>query len=170
MGCTIERKRVGGVRSSEMRKIKQTKSYMSHEFSNDAIPLPGFRVFSTVLPVRYQLQSVREADLPRHRLQKVHAKTIKPRVPRVVFFIVHHHVRNFLYVKAAGSMQTTEHHRYHQIWTIHESSRFVRSISILEVFRNFTERLSNLSERRSAIYFYQGIIRKRIELHGFNPE
>lgn len=71
-GCyNIEREREKDRKrdKSEMREIKQTKSYMSHELSDDAVPFPGFRVFRAVLPVRYQLQSVWEADLPRHRLQ-----------------------------------------------------------------------------------------------------
>lgn len=62
---------------------------MSRELSDDAIPLAGFRIPCAVFSVRYQVQPVREAHLPRHRRQKVHAKTIKSRVPGVVFFLVH---------------------------------------------------------------------------------
>jgi len=69
---------------------------MSHELSDDAVPLAGLRVPRAVLPVRHQLQPIREAYLPRHRRQKVHAKTVKSRIPGVVLFVVHHHVRRLL--------------------------------------------------------------------------
>lgn len=81
-----------------VKKIKQTKSYMSHEFIDDAVPLPSLGVPRTVLPVRDELQSVREAYLPRHRLEQVHAKTVKPGVPRIVFLVMHHHVGSLLQV------------------------------------------------------------------------
>lgn len=69
---------------------------MSHELFDDAVPLAGLRVPRAVLPVRHQLQPVREAHLPRHRRQEVHAKTVKPRIPGVVLFVMHHHVRRLL--------------------------------------------------------------------------
>jgi len=69
---------------------------MSHKLSYDAIPFAGLRVSCAVLPIRYQLQSVREAYLSRHRCQKVHAKTVKSRVPGVVLFVMHHHIRRLL--------------------------------------------------------------------------
>lgn len=69
---------------------------MSHELSDDAVPLSCLRVPRAVLPVRHQLQPVREAYLPRHRCQEVHAKTVKSRVPGVVLFVVHHHIRGLL--------------------------------------------------------------------------
>lgn len=79
---------------------------MSHELSDDAVPLAGFWIPCAVLPVRHQLQSVREAHLPRHRRQEVHAKTVKPRIVGVVLFSVHHHVRHLLSVNGrAGFMQ-----------------------------------------------------------------
>lgn len=69
---------------------------MSHELSDDAVSLAGFRVPRAVLSIRHQLQPVREAHLSRHRRQEVRAKTVKSRVPGVVLFVVHHHVRCFL--------------------------------------------------------------------------
>lgn len=128
-----------------MRKIKQTKSYMSHEFSDDAVPLPGFRVFRAVLPVRYQLQSVSEADLPRHRLQKVHAKTVKPRVPRVVFFVVHHHVRYFL--RRQHDIHAENGTRC-QIGTIHEAVELLPCFGRLS-FHTLSEEFRN--ERKHTV-------------------
>lgn len=69
---------------------------MSHELSDDAIPFAGLRVPCAVLPVRYQVQPIRKAHLPRHRRQKIHAKTIKSRIPGVVLFLMHHHIRRLL--------------------------------------------------------------------------
>lgn len=99
-------------------------TYVGHKLENNPIPFAGFRILGAIFCVRDQIQDVVETDLPRHAVQQINAKPVKSAIPRIIFSLPHHYVRDFL----VGLSNRKKLNHAHSFATFRVGSRPTESI------------------------------------------
>lgn len=71
-------------------------TYMLHQLRNHTIPFTSYRITSTILFIRHQIENIFESNFVRYPRQNINAKSEKTLISCQIFSIMHHNIWYFL--------------------------------------------------------------------------